>query len=370
MIASPSRVLELARKEFRQLFRDRRMIAFMFGAPLLQLVLLGFAISTDVRNTATIVVDRDNTAISRALVEAFTSSGRFRVVAISDRSSDITRALDHGDVTAAIEIPAGFARDLQSGEVAKLQLLFDGTNSNVATVSKSYAERIAMSFGLEQAAVEVQQPIDLRERAWFNPELESRNYNVPGVAGIIVYFVCLLLTSLGIVREREIGTLEQLMVSPLRPMELVAGKSIPVAIIGLVDVVVVTIVAVVLFGVPFRGSLLHLLVGSTFYLMSGLGLGLLISTVSKTQQEAFMGTVLIFIPSLLLGGFMFPIRSMPVIFQWITLLNPVRHYLKIVRAIFLKGVGPAALWPEHLALFLIGAAVLVFAAMRFKKRLI
>jgi ABC-2 type transport system permease protein len=363
------RALELARKEVRQLFRDRRMIAFMFGAPMLQLVLLGYAISTDVRDTTLIVLDRDRTAVSRALVESFESSGRFRVVERTDDSSDITRALDHGSATAAIEIPRGFTRDLQSGNVATIQLLFDGTNSNVATVSKSYAERIALTFGVEQASIDVTPPIDLRERAWFNPALESRNYNVPGVAGIIVYFVCLLLTSLGIVREREIGTLEQLMVSPLKPMELIVGKSLPVAIIGLADVVVVTLVAVFLFDVPFRGNILHLLLGSALYLLSGLGLGLFISTISKTQQEAFMGTVLIFMPSLLLGGFMFPIRSMPQIFQWITQLNPVRHYLKVVRAIFLKGVSPVSVWPEHLALLAIGLTVLVVAAARFEKRM-
>lgn len=369
MKRSIGRTMELVRKEFRQLFRDRRMIGFMFGAPLLQLVLLGFAVSTDVRDTALIVVDHDHTAVSRALVDAFTASGRFRVVETSDRGADITRALDHGTATAALEIPIGFTRHLQGGQVASLQLLFDGTNSNVATVSKSYAERIALSFGLAQAAVEVRPPIDFRARAWFNPSLESRVYNVPGVAGIIVYFVCLLLTSLGIVREREIGTLEQLMVSPLQPMEIILGKSIPVAIIGLADVAAVTVIAVTLFQVPFRGSIFHLFLGSALYLLSGLGLGLLISTVSKTQQEAFMGTVLVFMPSILLGGFMFPIRSMPEIFQWLTLLNPVRHYLKIVRAIFLKGVGPVAVWPEHLALFAIGMTVLLIAASRFEKRL-
>ena len=369
MKRSIGRTMELVRKEFRQLFRDRRMIAFMFGAPVIQLVLLGYAVSTDVHDTALIVVDHDRTAVSRALVEAFTASGRFKVVQTAGDSEAITNALDHGDATAAIEIPVGFTRDLQSGDVATMQLLFDGTNSNVATVSMSYAERIALSFGLEQAAVEVRPPIDLRSRAWFNPALESRNYNVPGVAGIIVFFVCLLITALGVVREREIGTLEQLMVSPLQPMELIAGKSIPVAIIGIADVIAVTLIAVFLFGVPFRGSILHLLLASVLYLMSGLGFGLLISTISKTQQEAFMGSILVFMPALLLGGFMFPIRSMPEIFQWITLINPVRHYMKMIRAIFLKGVGPAAVWQEHVALLVIGITVLTFAASRFKKRL-
>lgn len=364
-----TRAWQLAVKEFRQLFRDRRMIAFMFGAPVLQLVMLGFAVSTDVTNAALIVVDRDRTAESRALVDAFTSSGRFVVTEVSDRTDAIDSALDAGRVTAAVEIPRGFAGDLHSGQTATIQILFDGTSSNVATVARSYAERIALRFAITRAGIEVRPPIDLREQAWFNPNLASRNYNVPGVAGIIVYFVCLLLTSLGVVREREIGTLEQLMVSPLKPMELILGKSIPVAIIGMADIAVVTLVAVFFFGVPFRGTIVHLLFASLLYLTSGIGLGLLISTVSRTQQEAFMGTMLVFMPSILLGGFMFPIRSMPRVFQSLTLLNPVRHYLKVVRAIFLKGVGPNALWPEHLALLGIGMSVLLFAATRFRKRL-
>lgn len=378
MTRSLERTWVLVLKEFRQLFRDRRMIAFMFGAPVLQLVMLGYAVSTEVWNTPLLVVDRDRTADSRALVDALTSSGRFLVVERADHGSRIREALDSGSATAALEIPAGFAADLHGGEAVDVQLLFDGTNSNVATVAKSYAERIVMEFALDRASAifpagsgfeEGARPIDLRERAWFNPALDSRVYNVPAVAGIIVYFVCLLITSLAVVREREIGTLEQLMVSPLQRLELILGKSIPVAIIGMADVAAVSLIAVLLFRIPFRGAVLHLFFASLLYLLSGLGLGLLISTISRTQQEAFMGSVLVFMPSLLLGGFMFPIRSMPEFFQWITLINPVRHYMKAIRAIFLKGVGPAALWPEHLALFGIGAAVCLLAAARFEKRL-
>lgn len=368
MNRSIERTLELARKEFRQLFRDRRMIAFMFGAPILQLLLLGYAVSTDVRDTPMIVVDRDRTPAARALVNAFTSSGRFVVVETSDRSADLDRALERGDSAVGLEIPIGFARELERGE-ASVQLLFDGTNSNQATVAKSYAERIALSFGVSRAALTVRPPIELRSRAWFNPSLESRNYNVPGVTGVIVYFICLVLTAMAVVREREIGTLEQLMVSPLQPYELIAGKSIPVAIIGLFDVAVVSLLAVFYFGIPFRGSVIHLLAASLVYLLSGLGFGLLISTISKTQQEAFMATILVFMPSLLLSGFMFPIRSMPPFFQIVTLANPVRHYMKVIRAIFLKGAGPSALWPEHTALLLIGSAVFIFAVSRFEKRL-
>ncbi len=368
MRRSIERTFELVRKEFRQLFRDRRMIAFMFGAPVLQLLLLGYAVSTDVRDTPVMVVDRDRTQASRALVDAFTSSGRFVVVGTSDRSADLDRALDSGDTSVGLEIPVNFSKDLERGN-ASVQLLFDGTNSNQATVAKSYAERITLAFGVARAGVTFQPPVDLRSRAWFNPSLESRNYNVPGVTGVIVYFICLVLTAMAVVREREIGTLEQLMVSPLQPAELIAGKSIPVAIIGLFDVAVVSLLAVFYFGIPFRGSILHLLAASLVYLLSGLGFGLLISTISKTQQEAFMATILVFMPSLLLSGFMFPIRSMPRFFQIVTLANPVRHYMKIIRAIFLKGVGPSALWPEHVALLLIGSTIFAFAVSRFEKRL-
>ena len=368
MRRSLERTLELVRKEFRQLFRDRRMIGFMFGAPVLQLFLLGYAVSTDVRDTPMIVIDRDRTPASRALVDAFTSSGRFVVARTSDRSADLDAALDRGEASVGLEIPVGFAKELERGE-GSVQLLFDGTNSNQATVAKSYAERIAMNFGVARAGPALRPPVDLRSRAWFNPSLESRNYNVPGVTGVIVYFICLVLTAMAVVREREIGTLEQLMVSPLRPAELIAGKSIPVAIIGMFDVVVVSLVAVFYFDIPFRGSIVHLFVVSLVYLMSGIGFGLLISTLSKTQQEAFMATILVFMPTLLLSGFMFPIRSMPRFFQIVTLANPVRHYMKVIRAIFLKGVSPAAVWPEHVALLVIGSVVFAFAVSRFEKRL-
>ena len=368
MRRSLERTLEVAKKELKQLFRDRRMIAFMFGAPVLQMLLLGYAVSTDVRNTRLFVVDHDRTPASRALVDAFTASGRFAVSGFSERASDIRNELDHGRAVVALVIPTRFERDLRRGD-ASIQMLFDGTNSNQATVAKSYAERIALQFGVAQAASVLRPPVELRDRAWFNPSLESINYNVPAVTGIIVYFVGLLLTALAVVREREIGTLEQLMVSPLQAGELIAGKSLPVAAICLFDVVVATLVAVFWFDVPFRGSPWHLAAASFVYLLSGLGIGLLISTVSRTQQEAFMGTILVFVPSILLSGFMFPIASMPRFFQVVTLANPLRHYMKIVRAIFLKGVGPSAVWPEHLVLLVIGGAVFIVAASRFEKRL-
>jgi ABC-2 type transport system permease protein len=358
----------MVRKEFLQIFREPRLRRIIFVAPIIQLVIFGYAVSTDIRHTSTFVVDHDKTRTSRELIEAFVASGYFRVVGRSDRSADLVRALDQGDAIVGVEIPAGFATALRDGTGAQVQILLDGTNSNTATVAKGYAERIVQSYGARFGLMQFPVVIDLRERAWFNPDLASRNYNVPAVVGTIILLVCLLLTALAIVREREIGTLEQLMVSPLTRSELIAGKTIPFAMIGLVDLAVVTTVALLWFGIPFEGNLLLLLGASVLFLLSGLGVGLLVSTISNTQQEAFMATFLIFQPTMLLSGFMFPVSSMPVLFQWLTFLNPLRHYLEIVRGIFLKGAGLGALWPQYLVLLLMGAGILWFAATRFQKR--
>ena len=365
--ASLERVLELVRKEWKQIFRDFRLARLVIVAPIIQLIVFGYAVSTDIRNTTTFVVDHDHTRASRELVAAFTASGYFREVGRGARSADLGRALDRGKAIVGLEIPAGFARDLASGEGARVQLLFDGTNSNVATVAKGYAERIVLAYALRQPGAPAGTRIELRERAWFNPELASRNYNVPAVMGAIMLLICLNLTALAVVRERELGTLERLMVSPLTPRELIAGKTIPFAVIGLFDVALITAVALTWFRVPFIGYWPYLVLASLLYLLSGLGLGLLISTVSNTQQEAFLSSFLVFMPTMLLSGFMFPVASMPEAFQWITVVNPMRHYLVIVRGIFLKGTGLGALWPEYAALAAIGGVLLAIATMRFRK---
>ncbi|HEX6019944.1 MAG TPA: ABC transporter permease, partial [Burkholderiaceae bacterium] len=332
---SMQRIWEILRKEFLQIARDPRLVRVIFVAPVIQLMVFGYAVSTDIRDTTTFVVDNDRTQVSRDLVEAFTASGYFAVVGRSDRPTDLVSALQQGEAIVGLTVPAGFAAALQRAGGAQVQVLLDGTNSNTATVALGYAERIVQSFGAHHAGGTAL-TIDLRERAWFNPDLKSRDYNVPAVVGAIILLVCLLLTSLAVVREREIGTLEQLMVTPLTAFELIAGKTIPFALIGLADLLVVIAVALWWFEVPFAGSFLTLLLASVLYLLSSLGLGLLISTVSNTQQEAFMVSFLVFMPTILLSGFMFPVTSMPEVFQWLTLLNPMRHYLEIVRGIFLK----------------------------------
>jgi ABC-2 type transport system permease protein len=365
---SLSRIREMVRKEFRQVFRDPRLSRVIFVAPVIQLLIFGYAVSTDVRDTAMFVVDYDGSRESRELVEAFTASGYFRVAGTSRRAADLVRAVDHSEAVLGLVIPAGFASDVRSGKPTSVQLLLDGTNSNVATVAQGYAGRIVQSWTARLFPALPPPAVDLRTRAWFNPALESRVYNVPAVVGAILVLVCLLLTSLAIVREREIGTLEQLLVSPLTSGELIVGKTIPFALIGLADMALITAVGLFWFDVPFRGSLLLFLLASILYILSLLGVGLFISTISRTQQEAFMAVFLVFMPTMLLSGFMFPVSSMPPLFRWLTLANPMRHYLEIVRGIFLKGAGLAALWPQFLALLLMGVGILWLAADRFRRR--
>lgn len=368
MRASLERILELVRKEFLQLFRDPRMWRIVFIAPLIQLMVFGYAVSTDVRNVSTFVVDHDGGPEARALIEALTVSGYFRVTGRSARPAELVRALDRGDALAGLVIPADFAVRLRDGRGAPVQLLLDGSDSNTATVAQGYAERIVQEFATRHSGAATL-GVELRERAWFNPDLASRNYNVPAVAGAIIYLVCLLLTALAVVREREIGTLEQLMVSPLASYELIAGKTVPFALISLVDMGIVTVAALLWFEVPLRGSFLLLVGASVLFILVALGIGLLISTISKTQQEAFLTTFLVFMPTILLSGLMFPVSSMPELFQWLTLANPMRHYLEIVRGIFLKGSGVAPLWGQYLTLLVLGVGMLVFAASRFRKRI-
>jgi len=360
------RLHELVRKEFLQVLRDPRLARLIFVAPVVQILAFGYVVSTDVRRIPTFVVDQDHTQAARDVTRTVTASGYFRIVGRSDRPQDLVDALDHGRATAAFHFPRGFARDAARG-AATVQIIFDGTNSNTATVGSGYAERIIMAYALREGTLGRQPPVELRERAWFNPNLQSRDYNVPAVMGQLLLILSLILTSLAVVRERELGTLEQLMVSPLGPGELIIGKTVPFALVCLLDMILITAVALLWFRVPFQGSFPLLLLAGLLYLLSTLGLGLLISTVSNTQQEAMLSSFLVAMPMILLSGFMFPVSSMPAAFQWLTLLNPVRHFLEIVRAIFLKGAGLGALWPQYLALLVMGAGLLGIATRRFHK---
>jgi ABC-2 type transport system permease protein len=369
---SPLRVREMVRKELRQLLRDPKTKRIIFVAPVIQLLMFGYAVNTDVRNLSTFVVDHDRTADSRLLQEVLTASGYFRVVATSDRPWELDRALDGGRAAVGIQIPVGFSRDLRSGDGTRVQILIDGTNSNTATVAMGYAGRILREFSVREGAavgLSFEGGIDLRSRAWYNPDLASLVYNIPAIIGLLLLLMALLLTALAVVRERELGTLEQLLVSPITRAELVLGKTIPVVVVCLVDLALVTALGVLWFGVPFRGSLFVLVLAALVYILAGLGFGLLISTISRTQQEAFLTMILFAMPAIILSGFMYPIHTMPPFFQHLTLLNPVRYFMEMVRAIFLKGHGLGEIWLPFTVLLVMAVASLVAAGLRFRKSL-
>mgnify|MGYP001375938071 CR=1 FL=1 len=372
------RIYRMLVKEFIQVLRDPRMKAMIFVMPVVQLIMFGYAVTTDVDHIRTAVYDMDRSAESRALVERFTSSGYFTVVARPNDAQALGRLLDKGEVTLAMQIDAGFADDLRSGRQAVIQSMVDGTDSNTGTVAMDYAQRITADFsrargappgGLAQPEQVRPQPVELRSRAWFNPDLKSRNFNVPGVIAVIVLLMSLLLTSMAVVREREIGTMEQLMVTPIRPIELILGKTLPFVLISFVDVLLVTAVGVTWFHVPIQGSFGLLLFGSGLYLMSTIGVGLFISTISSTQQQALMSSFFFYLPAVLLSGFMFPIANMPEPAQWITYVNPLRYFLVIIRDLFLKGSGMDVLWPQFAALAVLGVVLLTLSSLRFRKRM-
>jgi len=373
------RIRHMLIKEFIQVFRDPRMRTVIFVIPCVQTIVIGYAVTLDVRDARTAVYDLDHTPQSRELLARFLASGYFREVARVGDDQAVQELMDRGQASIVLCIRRGFAEDLQAGRTAQVQAIVDGTDSNTAGIVLSYANRIAAAFS-EQTVVDLlarstgtratPNRIDLRARAWFNENLESRNYFVPGVIVVVVTLVTLLLTSMAVVREKEIGTMEQIMVTPITPAEFVLGKTVPFALVGFVDVILVTLVGTYWFGVPIRGSVGLLLLATGFYLMTTLGAGLLISTISQTQQQAMMSTFFFFFPAMLLSGFAFPIANMPAVVQWLTLANPLRWFLVVVRAIFLKGVGAAVLWKELAILAAMGVATLWLVGRRFHKTLV
>ena len=370
------RIQHLLRKEFVQVFRDPRMRLVIFGVPIIQCLVFGYAVTMDVRHVRLAVIDHDNTPASRALIVAFTGSDYFDAVLQTPSESEARAAVDAADVGGILRIDAGFSRRLEAGRTAPVQLLVDGADSNTARLVLNYTQAITSAHARHILVAQTEARtgrappagiVDLRPRAWFNENLESRNYFVPGIMAVLVMLVTLMLTGMAIVREKEVGTIEQIMVTPIRPVEFILGKCAPFVVIGFVDVVLVTLVGVGWFGVPIRGSFLLLLAGMGLFLLSTLGIGLFISTVCSTQQQAMMTTFFFFFPAMLLSGFIYPIANMPEPVRWITIVNPLRHVLVIIRGIFLKGVGAEVLWPQMLALLLIGLAVLAFAVSRFRK---
>jgi ABC-2 type transport system permease protein len=379
------RIFVILRKEFIQALREPRMRVLLFVPPIVQLLVFGFAVNLDVDRARIGWMDMDRTPQSRELRERFTGSGRFDIVGWPASEEDVQRTLDRGEAQAVVRILPGFARDTARGHETEVQVLIDGTNSNTASIVANYAGSVIAEYSAEvlrsqqRLKVMARSPagpmnaaapqVTARARVWFNPDLYSRNYFIPGVIANIIMMVTLMLTALGIVREKEIGTMEQLMVTPVRPLELMLGKTLPFALVGLLDVVLVTSIALLVFHVPLHGSFLLLIFCAALFLMTTLGAGLFLSTISHTQQQAMMASFFFSMPAFMLSGFAFPLRNMPAGVQYLTYLNPVRYFIEIVRGIFLKGVGVEVLWPQMAALAVYGIAVLGMSAARFQKKL-
>jgi len=369
------RTLFLIQKELIELRRDPRLLGIVIVAPILQLTVLGYAATTDIWDVPVVVADADRSPASRELIAQFDGSPYFSIVDVVSTNAEIDPYLERGLGWMALAIPAGYGRDRASRGGATVQIVADGTDASSTTVALSYAANLIAGYAERvarerESAPPVAASVDPVIRVWYNPQLDSRDFMIPGVLALLLLIITSNLTSMAIVREREQGTYEQLIVTPLLRWELVVGKVLPYAVIGLLDVLLVVAVAVFWFEVPFRGSLPLLVALSIVYLMTTLGLGLFVSTISQTQQQAMMTTVFFFLlPMMFLSGFVFPIENMPQVIQYTTYLIPLRYYLVIVRDIFLKGVGIETFWPEALALAAWGLAILSLAVARSRKRL-
>lgn len=352
------------------------MLPIIFIAPVLQLIFLGYAANLDVEMIPMAVIDNDRSTAGRELVEDFVQSGYFHTVSYPASAKEIDEPINRGDFTAALIIPRGFQKQLNRVEPARLQMIIDGADANTATIALNYAEMIVGKYAKEYSASQGTnsfqtdlKPIEVEPRIWYNPELKSRNFMVPGILALLLMVMTMLLTSLAIVKEKEQGTLEHLNVTPIKPYQLIIGKLAPFSLIGLIDVILVLFFAWAMFGLVPKGSILLLFGLSALFLLTTLGLGLLVSTLSRTQQQAMMSSLFfVMLPMIFLSGFAFPIENMPHIIQYITYALPLRYYFVIIRGIFLKSADMLVLWDEALLLFIFGAAVLGISIARFKKQ--
>ncbi len=372
------RLLSIVKKEIIQIRRDPPSLAMAFVVPVMMLLIFGYAVTTDVEHINTAVLDQSNSLESRQLVEVFRNTGYFDTETYVDNFEEMTVLIDSGKARVGIIIPPDYTRKLKRNEQAQLQLIVDGSDPLVARTALSTAQVVAQNeaFGLKvktlrQAGlpVNLEPAIDLRFRIWYNPNMESMKFNIPGLIGLIMQNITMMLTAFSMVRERERGTLEQLIITPVKPSELILGKLIPYIIIAFIDILIVLGFGVFWFNVPVNGSVLLLLGLSFIFLMGALGLGMFVSTIAKTQLQAMQVSFMIILPSVLLSGFMFPRESMPKIIQLIGYVIPLTYFLKILRGIVLKGVGLAYLWQDVLLLAVFGIAILTLSIVRMKKRL-
>jgi ABC-2 type transport system permease protein len=371
------RLKQMLIKEFIQVFRDKRTRFILFVPPIVQMLVFGYAATFDIHHVPTVVLDLDQSQQSRDLVSRFTSSPYFDVQRQLTDSRQIRDLIDTGQATVGLEIDAGFAQKLLKGQTAPLQVIVDATNSNTALIASSYISQIALGFARDYQQDRIgriapqlseQVPsVQLEPRPWYNPGLSSRWFFVPGVIGSLTLVLVITLTAFAVVREREIGTLEQIMVTPIRPFEFILGKTLPFFLIGLFDVSLIATVGTLWFQVPFRGHISVLLAGSVLFILCMLGAGLLISTVSATQQQAMVTAFFLIMPGVTFSGFGFPIATMPQWLQYVTYLIPLRYFLVVLRGVYLKGVGMDILWPQMAAMAALGFSLLTVAILRFHK---
>ena len=371
------RIQRMLIKEFLQMLRDPRMRVAIFGIPVIQMTIMAFALTTDVMNIRTAILDMDKTPASRELIADFDASRYFRVVNVLTADQEIGPLLDCGKVQVVISIPADFQRDILSERTAAVQIITDGTDSNSTAIALGYADSIASAYSnawqtrrQDMKGITIS-PIQVGTvtRAWFNPNQESKYYYVPSLIATMLLIFSMLLTSIGIVREKEIGTIEQVMVTPIRGLEFILGKTIPYMITGYISMTIMLCVAYFVFGVHVKGSLLLLYILSGLYLCGNMGIALIISVSAQTQQQALLTSFLILMPCVMLSGFMFPITNMPAAVQYATWLNPMRWYLVILRGIVMKSVGVQILWPAILAQGALSISFIAIAASRFRKTL-
>ena len=372
-------ILHIIKKEFLQFKRDPKMFQIIITAPVVQLIFLGYAAILDVNIVHTLVYDQDRTYESRKFIESFTSSGFFKVEYYVDNYTQVTKNLDNGKIILALVIPKDFSEKIQRRETSPVQAIFNGSDGNTASISAGYVAKIVSGYA-QTLLVDYMDKmgrkilpvgrIEPEIRVWYNPLLLTRNFMVPGIVGLLLSIITLILTSLGIVKEKEIGTLEQLIVTPIKPFQLIMGKIIPFAILGFISVVIVLTAMTYIFDIPVRGSVIFLFFSSFLYILSTLGLGLFVSTISKTQQQAMMIAIFgILMPMIYLSGFAFPIENMPKIIQYISYLIPLRYFIAIIRGVILKGIGFKDLWLETSVLFFMGIAIFLLSSLRFRKKL-
>ena len=374
-----ARLKQMLIKEFIQVFRDKRTRFVLIAPPIIQMLVFGYAATFEIHHVPTVVLDLDHSQESRELISRFTSSPYFDVQRQLTDYRQLGDLIDQGQATVGLEINAGFAQNLRKGQTAPLQVIVDATNSNTALIASGYITQIALGFAqdyqkdriyrISPQMLEEIPSVQLEPRPWYNPDLRSRWFFVPGVIGSLTLVLVVVLTAFAVVREREIGTLEQIMVTPIRPAEFILGKTLPSFLIGLFDVSLIGTVGTLWFQVPFRGQILVLFAGAVLFLLCMLGVGLLISTVSSTQQQAMVTAFFFIMPAITFSGFGFPISTMPQWLQYLTYLSPLRYFLVVLRGTYLKGVGMEILWPQMLAMAVLGISLLMVAVLRFHKAL-